>query len=286
MDGSQLVEDAVPGHQDFDRLPKMDRSKLRGFERLTVPICDAINGTFWLKRFVQFFVRTVTASWIFFICRKRLVFHGLDHVRELKPPRGVILVSNHRSFFDMYVCSAVLYKRASFLSRIHFPVRSRFFYTNPVGLLVNISVSGCAMWPPVFRDARKKTFNPTGMRQISYILSRPGSMLGYHPEGTRGKGPDPYALLPTKKGIGMLVEQCHPETLLIPFFILGMGSSLPAELKAWLRPRRGVNDIRLHFGEPVPVSALQTGASSMETAEKVMDLVRVLAEQDKLGSSP
>lgn len=282
MDSAQPIEDLVGASPVAEVMPKLDRRKLRGFERISVPVCDGVNGTFWLKKSVQFFVRTVTSTWIFGIARRRLLLEGLEHVRTLDPPRGVILVSNHRSFFDMYVCSAVLYKRARFLSRLHFPVRSKFFYTNPLGLLVNLCVSGCAMWPPMFRDERKHTFNPTALRQVGHILSGKGSVLGYHPEGTRGKGPDPYVMLRPKKGIGLLLDQCHPETLVVPFFIVGMGNTMSGEIKACARPRRGENDIRLRFGEPVQASEFQDNMKPAEVAEKVMDRVRELAEQDRL----
>jgi len=260
----------------------MNRGKLRGFERVAVPLCDAINTTFWLKRTLQLFVRYITATWVFEMARPRLVLDGLDPLRELDPPKGIVLVSNHRSFFDMYVCCAVLYKHSGLLSRLHFPVRSNFWYTNPLGLFINMAISACSMWPPVFRDSRRTTLNPVGLDQIGYILGKKGSVLGFHPEGTRSKDPDPYKFLRPKKGIALLLDRCEPETLVVPFFIVGLSNSLADQFRAWFRPRRGENDIRLRFGAPVPASEFQNNQSPGEVAESVMDLVRSLGEQDRL----
>ncbi|MEE2829187.1 MAG: lysophospholipid acyltransferase family protein [Myxococcota bacterium] len=285
MEGAERLEESVPQTADWEHLARMDRSMLSGFERISLPVCDGVNSSPRLKSLLQFFVRTVSATWIFGIAFRRLVLTGLEHVRALDPPRGVILVSNHRSFFDMYVCSAVLYKRARFLRRLHFPVRSNFFYTNPVGLLVNLLVSGCAMWPPVFRDDRRLLLNPVGMAQTAHVLGRQGSVVGYHPEGTRGKGPDPYQFLPIRKGIGLLVSRCHPETVILPYFILGLSNSMGTEIKACARPRAGENDIRLSFGAPVRVGDLTPNLPPAQLAEEVMDLVRSLAEDDRTRAS-
>jgi len=281
MPATGSIRDERVHTSESDSLPKMDRTKLRGFERISVRLCDAINTTLWLKRFLQLFVRYFTATWIYGLARPRLVIDGLDELSQLDPPRGIVLVSNHRSFFDMYVCCAVLYKRSSLLSRLHFPVRANFWYSNPIGFLINMSVSACAMWPPVFRDSRRRSLNPVGMDQIGHILGERGAVLGFHPEGTRNKGPDPHSLLPPKKGIGLILERCDPETLVVPFFITGLSNSFFDQVTGWLQPRRGENDIRLRFGDAVPASDFQDSGSAGDIAGAVMDRVRELAEQDR-----
>src|SRR5665647_3600034 len=141
----------------------MPRGRLRGVERAAVPMLDGLNLSRPVKACVQFVVRHVSARWVRACTRNLVTLHGMEHVRTLAPPRGVILVSNHRSFFDMYVTSAFLYAHTRFLRRLHFPVRSTFFYDSPLGVLVNLVISGGAMWPPVFRDARRITLNPVGL---------------------------------------------------------------------------------------------------------------------------
>jgi 1-acyl-sn-glycerol-3-phosphate acyltransferase len=282
MNSAETLKDSSARARGATELPLMDRSKLRGFERLSVPLCDAVNTTFWLKRLMQLFVRYFTATWIYELARPLLVLDGLEPLRKLDPPKGIVLVSNHRSFFDMYVCCAVLYKHSSLLSRLHFPVRSNFWYTNPIGFVLNLTISACAMWPPVFRDSRRGALNPVGIEQIGYILGKKGSVLGFHPEGTRSKDPDPYKFLRPKKGIALILDRCEPETLVVPFFITGLSSSIGDQLGRWLRPKKGENDIRLRFGAPVPAGDFQNNQSPGEVAESVMDLVRSLGEQDRL----
>ena len=132
MDSTQSLNEGSSRRPLADELPRMDRSKLRGFERIAVPVCDTINANLWLKGFLQLFVRYVTSTWVFELSRPRLVIDCFELLDDLDPPKGIILVSNHRSLFDMYVCCAVLYKKSRLLSRLHFPVRSNFFYTNPI----------------------------------------------------------------------------------------------------------------------------------------------------------
>ncbi len=63
------------------------------------------------------------------------------------------MVSNHRSFFDLYVVSSVIVKRG-LEQRLMFPVRSQFFYDSPLGLAVNGAMSFFAMYPPVVPRSR------------------------------------------------------------------------------------------------------------------------------------
>ena len=55
-----------------------------------------------------------------------------------------------------------------------------------------VSWSGCSA-PPLNDDALDK---------MVALLGRPGNVLVLHPEGTRGKGPDPYQFLPAQPGVG------------------------------------------------------------------------------------
>ena len=262
--------------------PAFDPRRLRGFERLSVPICNFINTTPAIKGFIQFFVRTWTAFWIGLVARSRWQIHGEDSIRAVDGGHGVVLVANHRSFFDMYVASAMLYRRSTFMDRLYFPVRSKFFYSSPLGLLVNLSVSGCAMWPPVFRDDRKD-MNPASLHQSAWALNKPGAVLGYHPEGTRGKGPDPYEFLPAKKGIGKLLRCCHPDTRVLPFFTIGMGSDFIKEvlLMSWQGHRGDAQRmIRMWFGEGLRVGDVVAGRSDQEVADYLMGVIGDLSQDD------
>ena len=170
-----MTEESKQTERSLEAVPKHATEHLRGFEKLSVPLCTAIATKLWLKDLTQTYVQHINARWTYGCVGNLMQEHGLEHVRDLKPPGSVLLVANHRSFFDMYIASAVLYRHANFLKRIYFPVRSDFFYTHPIGLGLNIGISGGAMWPPIFRDRRRDALHPAA--------------FGYHCQqvaGTRG----------------------------------------------------------------------------------------------------
>ena len=147
-------------------------------------------------------------------------------------------------------------------------------------IVVNFLMSGCAMWPPVYRDERKKALNPISMKQMIYALSRPGGVLGIHPEGTRNKGADPYSQLPTRPGVGRLVKACPTETLVLPFFVLGMTNSFFGELRRRLFPSDDDVAIRIRFGEPLSCGELQT-SDAREITDRLMGIIAALGEEDR-----
>ena len=268
-----------PGEGAF---PAFARDRLSGFERISVRACDAINTSRSMKAFLQFFVRNISARWVRAAALRRIFIHGREHLPAIDGEHGVVLVANHRSFFDMYVASAMLYGRSTFMDRLYFPVRSKFFYSSPIGLLVNLSISGCAMWPPVFRDDRKD-MNGASLHQSAWALNKPGAVLGYHPEGTRGKGPDPYEFLAPKRGIGKLLRCCHPETRVLPFFTIGMGSDFIKEVfvMSWQGHRGDPQRmIRMWFGEGLRVGDIVAGRTDQEIADYLMGVVGDLSQDD------
>jgi 1-acyl-sn-glycerol-3-phosphate acyltransferase len=260
--------------------PRMPRARLIGLERLLVPLHDAVNLSRPLKSTVQFVVRHFSARWVRACTRNLVTLHGLDPLRELQPPRGVILVSNHRSFFDMYVTSAFLYAHTRFLRRLYFPVRSDFFYTHVLGALLNLLISGGAMWPPVFRDQRRTTLNPVGLQQLRHVLSEPGAVVGIHPEGTRGKGPDPHTFLKARAGVGELVHTVPDDVLVVPFFIVGLSNDFLGEVLSnfGIRPKRGV---RIRFGTPFTAGEARAWGGPGEAARQIFARVVALSEEDR-----
>lgn len=265
--------------------PLLPRGRLRGLERVLVPLHDVINLRAPIKGAIQFLVRHVSARWVRACTRNLVTLHGLEPLRDLSPPRGVILVSNHRSFFDMYVTSAFLYANTRLMRRLFFPVRADFFYTNLLGGLLNLCISGGAMWPPVFRDARRTTLNPVGLAQLRHVLSEPGAVVGIHPEGTRGKGPDPYAFLKARSGVGELVHTVPDDVLIVPFFIVGLSNDFLGEVLSnfGLRPKRG---FRIRFGAPFTAGEARAWGGTAECARRVFGRVIELAEQDRAEHPP
>ena len=64
----------------------------------------------------------------------RTVEEHVDELVAFRPETGVMLVSNHRSFFDQYAMLLACYMGpVPWAKRLYFPVRSNFFYDQPLG---------------------------------------------------------------------------------------------------------------------------------------------------------
>jgi 1-acyl-sn-glycerol-3-phosphate acyltransferase len=264
------------------RPPKLPRDQLRGLERLSIPLGDAINSIGWIKNIIQVFGRYISTGWITLVTRNLLELHDIEPLQTLKPPRGVILVANHRTFWDMFVASAVLYRHVPWMQRIVFPVRAKFFYTNVFGVLLNASIAVFSMWPPVFRDERKPLLNPTSVQQMSWVLARKGTVLGMHPEGTRNKGDDPYTFLSSKPGVGYLIKDAHPDTLIVPYFLNGMSNDIAGEIRRNFRKEgeRG-ESFRFWWGSPIRVGDLDRSKPARDLASDILLVIGELAERDR-----
>jgi 1-acyl-sn-glycerol-3-phosphate acyltransferase len=106
------------------------------------------------------------------------------------------------------------------------------------------------------------------------VASKRGAVMGYHPEGTRGKGPDPYEFLPARPGIGEIILNCHPDTLVLPFFILGPSSDLMTDIR--LRKKPDAPPIRISFGELIRCEDLGEGRGALAISESLMDTIHAL----------
>lgn len=266
----------------MSKLPPMPRNLLKGFEKVSVPVMESCNGNQTWRRFFHATNGKFNAAWIDHALGNLTEVHGLDQVLQTKVPSGLILVSNHRSFFDMYVISTVICRKTPLMKEVMYPVRSPFFYDHPAGLLLNLAVSGGSMWPPVFRDDRRRLLNPIGFEQMAAILG-PGMVMGIHPEGTRSKGDDPYAYLPRKPGLGQLLQVCDPEVLVLPCFIAGMSSSVQKEVgRNFQRKGTRGEPIRVWFGKGMRAGdATQGLADAADIVERVWQDIAALGELDR-----
>jgi 1-acyl-sn-glycerol-3-phosphate acyltransferase len=262
--------------------PLLPRTHLRGFDRVSVPVMEWLNRRPGVKNALHSTIGHFNGAWITATSGRMWQIHGQDGLRRLDAPDGLVLVSNHRSFFDMYAITTVVLNEARHLEkRVCFPVRSTFFYTNPLGLLLNIAISGGSMWPPVFRDERRRTLNPAGLDQMAAWLQR-GAVIGIHPEGTRGKGPDLYEFLPLKPGLGQLLERAPRGTLVQPVFIGGFGNDILLEMRRGFRkPDRRGTPVRIRFGQAQLADELRQAGDAMAVTEAAMAEVRRLADVDR-----
>lgn len=207
---------------------------LTRIERLALRFAEASNEDPRGKWLQTRFLRGVSYIWVRGFLAHRMFVEGLDDLMAMRPETGVMLVSNHRSFFDQYAMLLACYMGpVHWAKALYFPVRANFFYDRPLGVVVNAAVAGGAMYPPIYRQAERRALNDDALDKMVDILRQPGNVLGMHPEGTRGKGPDPYTFLPAQPGVGKIALLGRP--IVIPAFIHGLGNNI-------------LEDIRWNFG--------------------------------------
>ncbi len=252
-------------------------------ERRLLSFADAFQGEHkWVS---EVWISTFMRSMLWFCGGRRYRIHGADVLESFQPEDRVLLVANHRSFFDFFVVTFVNVTRSRLGRRAFFPVRSTFFYEHPLGGLVNLAMSGMMMYPPVFRDRKHLRFNLHALRRLVDELKVPGTVVGIHPEGTRGKGPDPYELLPVQFGVGRVALEAKGARI-VPIFVIGMSSNLALEtVRNWLFPHAYPIDVE--FGPDIELDDLRAKAAGSrraklsaerDAAERCMAAIRSLGE--------
>jgi 1-acyl-sn-glycerol-3-phosphate acyltransferase len=234
----------------------MPDAPLTRVERLALRFAEAANEDPRGKWLQTRFLRGVSYLWVRGALANRMLVEGLEDLMALRPETGVMLVSNHRSFFDQYAMLLACYMGpVHWAKRLHFPVRANFFYDQPLGILVNAVVAAGAMYPPIYRQAERRALNDEALDKMVAILQRPGNVLGMHPEGTRGKGPDPYEFLPAQPGVGKVALLGRP--MVIPAFIHGLGNNIAQDIQ-WNfgREARREHAVITVFGAPLDYSDL------------------------------
>jgi 1-acyl-sn-glycerol-3-phosphate acyltransferase len=258
---------------------------LSWFERFAFRMVRRMNQGNW-KRFWTWCQSIFGAGWIHLSTYNLMRVYGLENVVDARRDRPILLAANHRSFFDMYTVSTVLFRHTSWRKQLFFPVRGRFFYDSPVGLFVNLVMGWWSMYPPFFASGEnplpeKRAFDKFSFRLLTRLCrDGPGNVIGFHPEGTRNKGPDPYSYLLAQPGIGKLIKDAAPQV--IPVFIAGLGNDLPKQvLGNWT----GGEKIRIHFGPQIDLTNYLSKKDHVRTykeiSELVMNKIAELGEEDR-----
>jgi 1-acyl-sn-glycerol-3-phosphate acyltransferase len=258
---------------------------LSPFERFAFKLAWRMNRGGW-KRFWTICQRTLGAGWIHVSTYNLMRVSGLEHVEAVSRERPLLLVANHRSFFDMYVVSTALFRNTRWRKQLFFPVRGRFFYDTPVGLLVNLIMGWWSMFPPFFAGGdnpktEQREFDKFSMRLLASLCREgAGNVIGFHPEGTRNKNSDPYTYLRPQPGVGKLIKDARPQVL--PVFIAGLSNDLKRQvLGNW----RGGEKIRVRFGPALDFSEFHERRDSVRTYKEIADFcmskIAELGEQDR-----
>lgn len=258
---------------------------LNWFERFSFRLVKRMNQGRW-KRLWTWCQRVFGAGWIHFATYNLMQVYGIEHVEAASRERPILLVANHRSFFDMYTVSTVLFRQTRWRKQLFFPVRGRFFYQSPLGLFVNLIMGWWSMYPPFFASGEnpireKRAFDKFSFRLLTELCRNgPGNVIGFHPEGTRNKDVDPYSYLPAQPGIGKLIKDAAPQV--IPVFVTGLSNDLPRQvLGNWTGGPR----IRIHFGKQIDfqhhLEKKDHVRTYKEISEFVMSRIAELGLQDR-----
>jgi 1-acyl-sn-glycerol-3-phosphate acyltransferase len=264
---------------------RQELALLAPMERFAFRVTHRMNAGAW-KRFWTLCQRTLGAGWIRLATYNLMHVYGLEHVEATAHERPLLLVANHRSFFDMYVVSAELFRRTKWRKQLFFPVRGRFFYESLTGMFVNLVMGWWSMYPPFFTGGdkpmiEKRDFDKFSMRRLVDLCQHgAGHIIGFHPEGTRNKGADPYSFLRPQPGIGKLVKEAEPQV--VPVFIAGLGNNLPRQI---LGNWTGGPPIRIHFGPMLDLAGFKSKPDRLRTHKEIADFIMSklaeLTEQDK-----
>ena len=252
-------------------------------ERTGFWLAHRMNLGAW-KRFWTFCQRHIGSLWIYLATYNLMSVFGIENIESTDVSRPVLLVANHRSFFDMYTVSSVLFRRTRRPMELYFPVRARFFYDNPAGWFVNLVMGWFSMYPPFFREQReasKRVFDKYSLRRLIQLASYgKAHVIGFHPEGKRNLDADPYSFLPAQPGIGKVIYAAKPQV--IPVFIAGLGNDLPKQI---LGNWRGGEKVRIWFGSPIGLGDFYDRGDRIRTHKEIADHLMIkiadLAENDR-----
>ncbi len=286
-----MSENSIISNQESDLAHKSEAltpskeelSVLTFSERIGFFITHRMNLGRW-KTFWTFCQRYIGSLWIKIGTYNLMNVFGIENVSKTQTDKPLLLVANHKSFFDMYTVSSVLFRQTKRPMRIYFPVRAKFFYDNPIGWLVNLVMGWFSMYPPFFReegDSTKREFDKYSMRRLVQICSEgKPNVIGFHPEGKRNLDEDPYNFYPAQPGVGAVIMKARPQV--IPVFIAGLGNDLPRQvLGNWT----GGEKVRLWFGEPIDLSEFYEKKDRLRThkeiADFLMEKIGELGEKDK-----
>jgi len=276
--------DALMESSETSLVPTAEEiSVLHPVERFGFHLTQRMNFGGW-KRFWTWCQRHIGSLWIYLATYNLMNVFGIANLENTDPSRPVVLVANHRSFFDMYTVSSVMFRRTKRPITLYFPVRAKFFYDSPVGWFVNLIMGWWSMYPPFFREegeGEKRTFDKFSLRELIRLASvGEGHIIGFHPEGKRNLNNDPHSFLPAQPGIGKVILNARPQV--IPVFVTGLGNHL---LKQILGNWTGGETVRIWFGEPIDLSQFYGKRDSLRThkeiADHLMTKIGELAEKDR-----
>src|SRR2546426_12445035 len=86
---------------------------LSPFERFAFRVTHRMNRGAW-KRFWAWCQSVFGAGWIHISTYNLMRVYGLENIAAVDHERPILMVANHRSFFDFFTVSSVLFYRTRF----------------------------------------------------------------------------------------------------------------------------------------------------------------------------
>src|SRR3954469_13028454 len=105
--------------EPHNQLPPVEL--LDPYERFSFRFMDALQRH--AQPFTERYLRTVSAAWMTLGSKHMMVPGGLERLKGLSFDNGILLVSNHRSFFDMYMLTVLLHRFTQLRQPVLCPVR-------------------------------------------------------------------------------------------------------------------------------------------------------------------
>ena len=252
-------------------------------ERLNWRVMRAVNESPLFKRFSVFQNDLFQRRFVRLSEGNNRYTEGVEHLPQ---GQSFILAANHRTLFDFYVVAERIWPQFKEPPELCCPVKASFWYETLSGLLLNLTVCGGAMYPPIFRKDDHRALNRQSVDCMVQALRRNDrTILAIHPEGKRNQNGDPYELLPPKPGIGHIAMRARAP--IVPCFVAGLKDSYPQVIKNAFD--RHSDPIRVFIGAPVDYSDLccesddpkLRSAAAHQIAERVMQAIAALGERDR-----
>lgn len=240
---------------------------LTPFERWSFSLMDRLQRE--VQPFGNLWLRHITQRWMDLGSSRMLIPVGIERIAGVTAKDRVLLVSNHRTFADLYMLLLLLRRFTALQQSVLCPVRADFFYEQPAGVAVNLLVGGGRMFPPFFRDPAKLPFNRWSLARLAEILRAEDPVIvGFHPEGRRNREPSPYTPLPAQPGAGKLVMDSWP--MIVPAFINGLTNNIAADIVGNFRGTRTVVAV---FGEPLDLTPFRKLGDRLTSHKRIADAV-------------
>ena len=263
---------------DFVNRPPYPREHLTWIQRLAIRIGARLNRPGLARKINVWWGKVFTCSVLYRLTGHRWRNHNIEILELIDDDTPLLIVSNHRTFFDMYVGITALRYATKYRigTPAFFPVRAPFFYDRLLGIFMNVLFSGGSMWPPIFRGEQRGELNPVSLKIIDAQLTLDGVCLGFHPEGRRSKSDDPYTLEPPKRGVGDLIQRADDRLVIVPLFISGVSDNIKREIK--LRKKKYGESDPIHFYWGQPKSARDYEGDNMSIARAVHAEIQALGD--------